>query len=97
MQVYLGTAVQTTATFKNPTGTTTDPTTVTLAWGNGGSVTTWTYGTGTEITKLSAGVYRAAIPTTTADETLSVTLKWTGTGTCEAVGVTTFDVKRPPI
>lgn len=92
LTVYEGTAVRATGRFTNASTATVDPTTITLKWKIGsGSTTTWIYGTGTNISRVARGVYRATIPTTTATGTAIV--EWIGTGTCEAVNVSTFRVK----
>ena len=60
------------------------PTTVTFKWRwTGGSTTTWTYGTGTQITKLSTGVYVCTIPTSTPTAT-GITGLVTGAGVVTA-------------
>jgi hypothetical protein len=57
-----GDPVTVVSTFKNATGESFDPEVVTLEWGRPPSPTTWTYGTG-QITRVSAGVYRATFTT----------------------------------
>lgn len=96
MWVYAGQAVQTTVTFKNPTGVLADPTTVVLKFRSGGTTTTYTYLTGTEITRVSTGKYQATL-TTAASAVQTWTVEWIGTGTCAAVGVSTFRVAPKPI
>ena len=96
MQVYAGTAVQTTVTFTNPTGVATTPSTVTLEFRyQGGTKTTYTYGSTGNITKVSTGVYKATLTTDTSKAPMW-TVKWTGTGACAAVEVATFTVQSPP-
>lgn len=96
MKVWAGTAVLSTATFTDATGTATDPTTVTLEWRiGGGEVTTWTYDSTDNITRTGTGVYSATITTTGASST-TVVLKWRGEGACAAVEVASFQVQNPP-
>lgn len=98
MAIFAGTATLTTCTFTDPAGATTDPTTVTLKWSGGdGVITTWTYAAG-QIQRVSAGVYQATISTDTSQGLPGGwTVEWEGTGTCAAVGVSSFTVETPPL
>src|ERR1700683_1773105 len=91
---YVGTAVTITATFRNPGNPRpVDPTTVTLEFGILPDTTTWTYlGTGS-IVRSKQGVYTAEI---LLDSPGTEGVKFTGTGACAAVGVTTFLVTPVP-
>lgn len=81
----------------NPqTYTPTDPTTVTLNFKGGAksdSLVTWTYAA-SQLTKISAGFYYAAIDTSagTYGSPGTWTLEGVGTGDCEVVDSTTVTV-----
>lgn len=99
LTVYMsGSLVRTTATFTDVTGALADPTTVTLKYrpGAGAAVVTLTYA-GSQLTKLSTGVYYADLDTTSwvTAGSVTVTLEWIGTGACQAVATDTFQVTEP--
>lgn len=95
MNVIQGTTVQTTASFSDPDGVATDPTTVVLKVKSGATVTAYTYGTGTVVTRVSTGVYQASIATTPSTS-LTWYVEWIGTGACSAVQVASFAVQPRP-
>ncbi len=95
---YAGSLVRVSATFSDISGTATDPTTVTLKYRQGGSVTTLTYA-GAQLTKASTGNYYTDLDTTpwiTASSEV-ITVQWTGTGTCQAVTTDQFTVTEPAL
>jgi len=66
----------------------TDPTAVTFKWRIGtGSVTTYTYGVGSEITKTGTGEYQVQLSVATAGRWYG---RWAGTGTPAAASEVTF-------
>ena len=99
--LYQGTAVTTQVTFLTPSPglptsdwPVTDPTTVTLSVVDGtGTETTYTYGVGNYITRVSTGVYSAQIDTSANPGLWRV--KWTGTGACAVVNFAAFLVTAP--
>lgn len=87
---YQGNLLDCSGTFKNASGTATDPTTVTFVWKCGSSTGTYTYsGSSTPTTgtvwKTGTGAYTARIDTTGLSGTLSMSFE--GTGALQAVGV----------
>jgi len=80
--------------FKNAAGALADPTTVTLKWGYASSataqatsVTTWLYGTDSQVVKDGTGVYHADIPVTRAG---IHRFRWVGTGAVAAASEGSF-------
>jgi hypothetical protein len=68
-----------TASFYNDSGTLTDPSTVTFLWRTAAGVeTSYVYGTATEVTKLSTGVYQFVAPAYAAQGKHVVRVKSTG-------------------
>jgi hypothetical protein len=63
LNVMTGDPVTVTGVFKDTAGNPFDPATVMLEWGRPRTPTTWTYGTGVQITKISTGVYQATFST----------------------------------
>jgi hypothetical protein len=95
VDVYAGTAVAVTATFVDPTGAVTDPTTVTFKFKAGAAATiSWTYAAG-QVTKVSTGVYTATLDTTGLAGNWTVEIL--GTGACAAVSSVSFAVTTPPL
>lgn len=93
--VYAGTAILTTATFTDPNGVLTDPTTVILKFAvQGQAPTTWTYAA-SQLTRVSTGVYQATLDTSAGAGTWTV--EWIGTGACEVVNAATFAVNSAPL
>ena len=81
--IWPGKSIRQTATFKDTNGNVVDPSTVSLyVVPTVGTAETYTYGSGTEIAKVSTGVYRATVDTSEMRE--GVSLQWDG------VGVDTF-------
>jgi hypothetical protein len=97
--VYAGTALVTTITFEVPSPTLgsptpTDPSTITVAYKvNNGTWTTYTYGVST-ISRVSQGMYTATLDTTSLPG--QWTIKWTGTGACKVVDISSVVVVNPP-
>jgi hypothetical protein len=93
-----GALVRETVTFTGVNGSAADPTTVTLKYrpGGGASVTTLTYA-GSQVTKVSTGVYYADLDTTSwvSAGAITVTAEWIGTGACQAVCTDSFEVTEP--
>lgn len=104
IKVNKATSVTVFAQFTKPTRSTwptvkqvpATPTTVEYVWRNDtGTVTTWTYGTGTHITKLTTvavGLYVATIPTTTARAL--ITGKVVGSGAVKATAQFTIKLTQ---
>lgn len=101
MPTYAGTDLLTTCTFypassPPPNGAPADPTTITCKFGLAGQApTTWTYGGAGSITRTSAGIYGATIPT--AGLVGALTIEWEGTGAVGVVGVTSILLAAPPL
>jgi hypothetical protein len=92
--LYEGTAVTTTCTFTTAAGALMDPSVITVSYRAGSAAAvTWTYGGG-QITRVSQGVYTAELDTTNNAGYWQV--KWTGTGACAAVSLSTFPVTATP-
>lgn len=88
--LYEGTTVTTTVTFTDPTRKPVDPTTVTLSYQvEGGDTVT------VDNTRVSVGIYEAELNTTSLPGWWTV--KWVGTGTLMAVGISRFYVNATPI
>jgi hypothetical protein len=75
--------VSTSPGFKNAAGVLADPTTVTLKWRvfSDDDLTTWVYGTDSQVVKDSTGLYHADIPVTKAGRHY---FRWEGDGTVTA-------------
>jgi hypothetical protein len=77
-----------TATFRDDTGTLTDPSTVTFLWRTSAGVETdYVYGTDTEVAKTSTGVYTFTAPTYAAVGPHQVRVKSTGPATADELSV----------
>lgn len=99
MSTYLaGSLVRVSVTFTAIGGAAADPTTVTLKYrpGAGAAVTTLTYA-GSQITKAATGSYYTDLDTTSwvTAGSITATLEWIGTGTCQAVITDEFTVTEP--
>lgn len=82
--VFMAFTKPTRATYPKVVNVAATPTTVTVEWRwTGGSTTTWTYGTGTHITKLSTGVYVFTIATSSPSSPM-ITGLVTGAGVVTA-------------
>lgn len=94
--VMAGSLVTTTATFLSEAGTPADPTTVVLKYqlSRGGTVTTVTY-PNAFITKVSTGVYKAEIDTTS--QSGPPVVEWIGTGTVQAIGDASWTLTAAPL
>ncbi len=91
---YVGDNIKLTATFKDPDGTLTDPTTVTLETKDpSGNKTTYTYSLG-EITRSSVGVFTK---TFAIDEAGLWLYEWQGTGTLAKVENAWFEARAQVI
>ena len=97
MNLYLaGDLVTVTATFTNSASVVADPSTITLKVGRKGTAeTTYTYGSGSVITRVSTGVYQANIDTTSYAQG-QYTYFWVGTGAVQAVNDGVFAVQSAP-
>ncbi len=95
MNVYLaGTAVTVQATFETNASVAIDPTTLTFEFGSaGGTLTTYTYGVGTQVVRLSTGVYQATIDTTLLSGL--VNYLFVATGSITAITQGQFSVQTP--
>lgn len=80
--IYAGGSFTTTASWQ-VAGSLKDPTTVTLKFQlkEGGTVTTWLFGTDAQIIHVGVGVFSAVIPTT---ESGIAIIQWMGTGAADA-------------
>lgn len=80
--IYAGASFRTMATW-TVKGAQTDPTVVSLKFQlkEGGPITTWVFGTDSQIVRVGAGVFSAIIPTTEAG---IATVQWQGTGAADA-------------
>ena len=98
MNTYIaGTLVTVTLTFLNLSNVPTDPTTITVKWSYSGAVSTtvWVYPTASQLTRVSTGVYAAAIDTTGNPGTYTV--EGIGTGAVQVTGVDSFLVNPAPL
>lgn len=95
-----GTLVTSTATFTNEqTGAVADPTTITIKYNTvAGTVTTVVY-PAAGITRVSEGVYQAAIDTTgwAGPGDLFQQVQWTGTGAVQAIEDGAWFVSPPAL
>lgn len=97
MTYISGSLVRATGTFTDINGAPADPTTISLKYKSGsGSTTTLTYA-GSQLTKLSTGVYYADLDTSgwAGPNNQLWTLEWIGTGTCQAISGDSFTVSAP--
>jgi hypothetical protein len=91
--IWPGKVLRQTVTFRDPNGNVVDPSTVTLyVVPTVGTSATYVYGSGTEIAKVSTGVYRASVDTSAMAE--GVSLEWDGAGV-DTVVTTYFLDSRP--
>jgi hypothetical protein len=89
-----GSLVTSTATFLDDTGSPADPSTITLKYKTGTGDTVTAVYPDSPVTKVSTGVYQAELDTTGFDgPNLQLwTVEWIGTGSVQAIAVSTFQV-----
>jgi len=79
--------------FSEGVGALTDPTTVKFITRNpAGTETVYTYGSSSEVTKTSTGIFKFAMPQLASTHVGSWTIRVNGTGVCIASHEATFEV-----